>query len=262
MSITRRDFLNTTALTIAAGLTPAQQLAAQPSPYPPAPDRYAWPSRGLLRDRACVRPRRRRSFRSTACRPMKATTSSWSAAASAGSPRRGTTARAKASARILILDNHDDFGGHAKRNEFTLNGRQFIGYGGSESIQSPRALLSPVATKFLRDLGVGYPSVSTPPSIAVFTRRWVSHAPPSSRAKRFGRDALVRGDALETEDEENPDHAPKANPRAKLVADFPMSEAGKKQFLALFGKARRSACRKNRNRKVARCSSAPAIAIS
>jgi spermidine dehydrogenase len=30
-------------------------------------------------------------------------------------------------ARILILDNHDDFGGHAKRNEFTLDGRTFIG---------------------------------------------------------------------------------------------------------------------------------------
>jgi spermidine dehydrogenase len=27
------------------------------------------------------------------------------------------------SARILILDNHDDFGGHAKRNEFHLGGR-------------------------------------------------------------------------------------------------------------------------------------------
>ena len=26
-------------------------------------------------------------------------------------------------ARILIVDNHDDFGGHAKRNEFTLDGR-------------------------------------------------------------------------------------------------------------------------------------------
>jgi spermidine dehydrogenase len=30
-------------------------------------------------------------------------------------------------ARILILDNHDDFGGHAKRNEFTHEGRTFIG---------------------------------------------------------------------------------------------------------------------------------------
>src|SRR5262245_18193422 len=31
--------------------------------------------------------------------------------------------------RVLILDNHDDFGGHAKRNEFTYNGRTFLGYG-------------------------------------------------------------------------------------------------------------------------------------
>ncbi len=36
MSITRRDFLNGTALTIAAGLAPAAQLAAQPGRYPPA----------------------------------------------------------------------------------------------------------------------------------------------------------------------------------------------------------------------------------
>jgi spermidine dehydrogenase len=36
MPITRRDFLNGTALTIAAGLTPAAQLAAQGGRYPPA----------------------------------------------------------------------------------------------------------------------------------------------------------------------------------------------------------------------------------
>ncbi len=62
--------------------------------------------------------------------------------------------RAKPSARILILDNHDDFGGHAKRNEFTLDGRRIIGYGGSQSLQSPNALFSPVAKGLLRDLGV------------------------------------------------------------------------------------------------------------
>jgi hypothetical protein len=35
-SISRRDFLNGAALTIAAGLTPAAQAAAQPGRYPPA----------------------------------------------------------------------------------------------------------------------------------------------------------------------------------------------------------------------------------
>jgi spermidine dehydrogenase len=40
-------------------------------------------------------------------------------------------------ARILILDNHDDFGGHAKRNEFTPGGRLWIANGGTQSIESP-----------------------------------------------------------------------------------------------------------------------------
>ena len=44
-------------------------------------------------------------------------------------------------ARVLILENHDDFGGHAKRNEFTAaNGKQLIGYGGSQSLQTPSYL--------------------------------------------------------------------------------------------------------------------------
>jgi len=38
-------------------------------------------------------------------------------------------------ARILILDNHDDFGGHAKRNEFTHQGRMLLGYGGTINIE-------------------------------------------------------------------------------------------------------------------------------
>ena len=48
---------------------------------------------------------------------------------------------AGADARILILDNCDDFGGHAKRNEFRpTDQRLLIGYGGSQSIQSPKTL--------------------------------------------------------------------------------------------------------------------------
>jgi spermidine dehydrogenase len=34
-------------------------------------------------------------------------------------------------ARILILDNHDDFGGHAKRNEFHHAGERYLSLGGS-----------------------------------------------------------------------------------------------------------------------------------
>jgi spermidine dehydrogenase len=40
--------------------------------------------------------------------------------------------------KVLILDNHDDFGGHAKRNEFRHDGRLFIGYGGTMGISTSR----------------------------------------------------------------------------------------------------------------------------
>lgn len=57
------------------------------------------------------------------------------------------------SARILILDNHDDFGGHAKRNEFRHDGRLLIGYGGTFAIDSP-APWSAVAKGLLAELGI------------------------------------------------------------------------------------------------------------
>jgi spermidine dehydrogenase len=56
-------------------------------------------------------------------------------------------------ARILILDNHDDFGGHAKRNEFSAGGRVVLSYGGTQSIESPGSY-SPVAAGLLKDIGI------------------------------------------------------------------------------------------------------------
>jgi spermidine dehydrogenase len=57
------------------------------------------------------------------------------------------------SARILVLDNHDDFGGHARRNEFVLGGRVQLMNGGTLDIDSPRPY-GPVAQGVLRALGV------------------------------------------------------------------------------------------------------------
>ena len=41
--------------------------------------------------------------------------------------------------KILILDNHDDFGGHARRNEHVIDGKTLITYGGSQTLVEPRA---------------------------------------------------------------------------------------------------------------------------
>ena len=56
-------------------------------------------------------------------------------------------------ARILILDNHDDFGGHAKRNEFEIDGRLMIGYGGTMLLEAPGGYPD-VAKRLLRELGI------------------------------------------------------------------------------------------------------------
>jgi spermidine dehydrogenase len=61
--------------------------------------------------------------------------------------------------RILILDNHDDFGGHAKRNEFALAGRMQLLNGGTLSIESPRPY-SAVAGKLIRELGIDVAALS------------------------------------------------------------------------------------------------------
>ena len=56
-------------------------------------------------------------------------------------------------AKILVLDNHDDFGGHAKRNEFHHEGKTLLGIGGSNNIDTPESW-GMVARGLLDDLGV------------------------------------------------------------------------------------------------------------
>ena len=59
-------------------------------------------------------------------------------------------------AKILIIENHDDFGGHAKRNEFTVDGHpMLIGYGGSEAMKSPHANFSETVARLMQTLGGG-----------------------------------------------------------------------------------------------------------
>ena len=55
--------------------------------------------------------------------------------------------------RILILDANDDFGGHARRNEFRVGGRMLLSNGGTQSIESPSEY-SEVAKGVIQELGV------------------------------------------------------------------------------------------------------------
>ncbi len=146
--ITRRDFLNGAALTIAAGLTPAMQLAQAAEAYPPALTGLRGHHAGSFEAAHDMRDGKIPRFDTL---PVEERYD----LVVVGGGISGLSAayfyrKANPNARILILDNHDDFGGHAKRNEFTFNRRLILGYGGSESLQSPKGLFSPTAKALLQ----------------------------------------------------------------------------------------------------------------
>jgi spermidine dehydrogenase len=97
--------------------------------------------------------------------------------------------RAGKNARILILDNHDDFGGHAKRNEFQAGGRMVLSYGGTQSIESP-GKYSDVAKALIRDIGVHVEKFER-----VYDRKLYSTMGTAAFFDRetFGEDRLVTG---------------------------------------------------------------------
>ena len=105
-------------------------------------------------------------------------------------------------ARILILDNHDDFGGHAKRNEFRVGKNFRLGFGGTFSIESP-APYSAVAKSVIEELGIDVPSYSKYVDKGLY--RSLGLAPKIFFDKEtFAADKLVvnplRGGATETSD--------------------------------------------------------------
>ena len=61
--------------------------------------------------------------------------------------------KAGPNARVLVLDNHDDFGGHAKRNEFHHKNRMLLSLGGAQNLDSP-SNYGDVAGSLLIDLGI------------------------------------------------------------------------------------------------------------
>jgi spermidine dehydrogenase len=61
--------------------------------------------------------------------------------------------RTGADAKVLLLDNHDDFGGHARRNEFHHDGQTLLGIGGSVNMEGPGDY-SKIAKGLLDDLGI------------------------------------------------------------------------------------------------------------
>ena len=236
-SISRRDFLNGAALTIAAGLTPAAQAAAQPVRYPPALTGLRGQHPGSF-EAAHAQAYERGRYPLGAA-PVEerydlvVVGAGISGLAAAWFYRRA----AGPSARILVLDNHDDFGGHARRNEFTLDGRLVLGYGGSESIDSPRTHYSDVAKALLRELGVEIDRFESAFDRKFYASRGLARGVFFPR-EAFGRDVLVPGEPASGGADELARALANARPLDEFIAAFPIAPESKAQLRALYDGAR------------------------
>lgn len=125
---------------------------------------------------------------------------------------------AKPDARVLILDNHDDFGGHAKRNEFSLDGRMQLMNGGTLEIDSPRPY-SAVSDGLLRTLGIEPVKLEEAcAKKSVYSSMGLGRCIFFDR-ETFGRDALVTGVGQK--------------PWAQLLATAPLSERARADIVRL-----------------------------
>ncbi len=120
--------------------------------------------------------------------------------------------------RILVLDNHDDFGGHAKRNEFTYQGRTFIGYGGTQSIATPYPY-SYTAKRLIEELGI---EVERNGEFA--NRGALAKLGPSMffDKEHFGEDRLVAGNGR--------------LPWPEFLRQVPLPEHARHDLIRLYGK--------------------------
>ncbi len=117
--------------------------------------------------------------------------------------------------KILILDNHDDFGGHAKRNEFSFNGKKIIGFGGTMLLEEPNGYPD-IAKQLIRDLGVDVKRFYKYINRELYSSYNLSRGLFFDK-ESFGRDHLAVGNDV----------------NEKMLIDAPLSKMAKKDLIRL-----------------------------
>ena len=133
----------------------------------------------------------------------------------------------KTDARILILDNHDDFGGHATRNEFQLDGRTIIGYGGSQTLEEPGDY-GDVSKGLLRDIGVDITRLGAGYDQDFYRRNGLRGGTYFNRAT-YGVDRVIPYELMELSS--YLPLAPSTLTPKEAVAQMPLSEPAKQELL-------------------------------
>ena len=133
--------------------------------------------------------------------------------------------------KTLILDNHDDFGGHAKRNEFVVNERTMLAYGGSQSIESP-SYYEEVSKKLLSDLGIDFNKFYQAYDFDYFKNRGLDTGFYFNKTT-YGVSQIVKNVPtfrydLTYKDSIKPDNI------QRVASQLPISDQSKEEFIRLF----------------------------
>ncbi|MFZ0200792.1 MAG: NAD(P)-binding protein [Candidatus Sulfotelmatobacter sp.] len=233
-NITRRDFLNGVAMTAGAAMMPWHlfaegNLEKSPTYYPPGLTGLRGSHPGSFEAAHALRDG---TFWDTAGTPQD--TGEAFDLIIVGGGISGLSAAhfyrktAGANARILILDNHDDFGGHAKRNEFRLNNAFRLGFGGTFSIESP-APYSNVARGVIEELGIDVASYPKYHDAKLY--RSLGLRPKIFFDKEtFGADRLITSPAAFGGGEKDYANAGEIEAWKQMLAQAPIAQQAKSDF--------------------------------
>ncbi len=244
INITRRDFLNGVAITIVAGMAPIDFLTAAPKGsqlahqtleyYPPALTGMRGSHEGSYEEAHHIsRDGQSYDYTATALLDEDYDLIVVGAGISGLAAAYHYQQQLGPEVKILLLDNHDDFGGHARRNEFTTPDGMLIGYGGSESLQSPRSIYSKQVLSFMRTLGIDIDELENSFNINFYPDLGLGRGVYFD-AKTFGVNKLVAGDPGSNVADEIPKDRINGRPIADFINDFPFVETDKADLLALF----------------------------
>ncbi|AJC89438.1 NAD(P)/FAD-dependent oxidoreductase [Campylobacter lari] len=236
----RRDFLNGMALTILAGMTPLQVLYGKEAKiedftkeyYPPkwlglrGSNNASYEFAHMLRDGekfdfSAVKPKQEYDL------VVVGAGISGLAAACFYQNKFGKDKK------ILILDNHDDFGGHARRNEIDLEDGTILSYGGSETFQSPKALYSKEVVDLLSSLGVDIDELAKRFDVNFYPDLKLSRGVYFSKTE-FGIDKVVNGNPRKVICDDIPEEKSNGRSIEAFIGDFPLNDKDKKDLIALF----------------------------